>query len=176
MKKFTILFLTFFLLSIPAVFSQRPVIALTFTAEYNNLHVPLDSIYIQNLTQPGDTVLYAPDTVLLLDYIIGIPDFPGNVGSSFSVSPNYPNPSVDGKTSIDIFIPAREIVTMRVFDIIGNEVAFYENTLDAGNHHFTFHAGKGKYYVLSVNCGNEVRSVKMINSAKSPQTQGRLIY
>lgn len=169
-------FLTSFLLSIPAAFTQRPVIELTFTAEYNNLHVPLDSIFIQNLTQPGDTMLFAPDTVLLLDYIIGIPDFQGNAKSSFSVSPNYPNPSVDGKTSIDVFIPAKEFVTMRVFDIIGSEVAFYENILDPGNHHFTFLAGKGKYYVLSVNCGNEVRSVKMINSGNCNQEQGTLIY
>jgi uncharacterized protein (TIGR02145 family) len=176
MKKFTILFLTSFLLSIPAVFSQRPVIALTFTVEYNNLNVPLDSILIQNLTQPGDTMLFAPDTMLSLDYVSGVPDYPGTAKSSFLVSPNYPNPSADGKTSIDVFIPEREIVTMRVFDIIGNEVAFYENTLDAGNHHFTFLAGKEKYYVLSVNCGNEIRSVKMVNSGNSNQMQGTLIY
>jgi hypothetical protein len=48
--------LTFFLLSITAAFAQRPVIQLTFIAEYNNLHVPLVSIFIQNLTQPSDTL------------------------------------------------------------------------------------------------------------------------
>ncbi len=176
MKKFTILFLTFFLLSIPAAYAQRPVIALTFTAEYNNLHVPLDSIFIQNLTQPGDTMLFVPDTVLFLDYVSGVPDFDRTAKSSFSVSPNYPNPSVDGKTSIDVFIPERENITMRIVDIRGSEVASYENTLDAGNHHFTFLAGKEKYYVLSVNCGNENRSIKMINSGNSNQEQGTLIY
>ncbi len=176
MKKFTILFLASFLLSIPAAFTQRPVIELTFTAEYNNLHVPLDSIFIQNLTQAGDTMLYAPDTLLLLDYISGINDYGGTTQSSFSVSPNYPNPSIDGKTSIDIFIPERENVKMRVVNILGSEVASYENRLDAGNHHFTFLAGKEKYYVLSVNCGNENRSVKMINSGNSNQEQGTLIY
>jgi hypothetical protein len=168
--------LTFFLFSILAAFSQRPTIQLTFTAEYNNLHVPLDSILIQNLTQPGDTMLFAPDTVLFLDYVSGIPDNGGTAKSSFSVSPNYPNPSVDGKTSIDVFIPERENITMRIVDIRGSEVASYENTLDAGNHHFTFLAGKEKYYVLSVNCGNENRSIKMINSGNSNQMQGILIY
>ena len=43
-------------------------IELTFTAENNGQHVPLDSIFIENLTQGGDTTLYAPDTVLVLDY------------------------------------------------------------------------------------------------------------
>jgi hypothetical protein len=176
MKKFTVLFLSFLLLSISVTFSQRPTIQLTFIAKYQSQHVMLDSISIQNLTQPGDTMLFAPDTVLFLDYIISIPDNRGVVESSFSVSPNYPNPSTDGKTAIDVFIPKREIVTMRVFNIIGNEVAFYENTLDAGNHHFAFLAGKESYYVLSVNCGNEIRSVKMINSCNSNQEQGTLIY
>ncbi len=157
-------------------FSQRPTIELTFTAKYQSQYVILDSIYIQNLTQPGDTMLFAPDTVLFLDYIISIPDDGGVVESSFSVSPNYPNPSVDGKTSIDVFIPERENVTMRVFDILGNEVAIYENNLDAGNHHFTFLTGKARYYVLSVNCGNEIRSIKMINSGNHNQERGLLIY
>ncbi len=45
---------------------------LIFTAENNGLYVPLDSIFIENLTQGGDTTLYAPDTVLMLDYITSI--------------------------------------------------------------------------------------------------------
>ena len=159
-----------------SVFSQRPTIELTFIAKYQSQHVMLDSISIQNLTQPGDTMLFAPDTVLFLEYIISIPDNGGVVESSFSVSPNYPNPSTDGKTTIDVFIPKREFVKMRVFNILGNEVAVYENTLDPGNHHFTFLAGKARYYVLSVNSGNEIRSVKMINSCNSNQEQGTLIY
>jgi hypothetical protein len=40
----------------------------------NGNHQPLDSILIQNLTQVGDTTLYPPDTVLVLDHGIGIED------------------------------------------------------------------------------------------------------
>ena len=53
-------------------FSQKATIELTFTAENNGQYVPLDSIFIENLTQGGDTTLYAPDTVLVLDYITSI--------------------------------------------------------------------------------------------------------
>jgi hypothetical protein len=86
------------LLSILAVgffvnaFSQKPTMELTFTAENNGQYVPLDSIFIKNLTQGGDTTLYAPDTTLLLEYIVGIADNDRIEKNSFFVSQNYPNP------------------------------------------------------------------------------------
>lgn len=89
-------------------YGQRPTIELTFTAQYQSQPVTLDSIYIQNLSQPGDTTLYAPNTVLLLDYILGIPDFEETEKSSFSVLPGYPNPSADGTTKFTVRIPEKE--------------------------------------------------------------------
>ena len=53
-------------------FSQKATIDLTFAAKYNEQYIALDSIIIKNLTQGGDTVLFAPDTLLSLDYITGI--------------------------------------------------------------------------------------------------------
>jgi hypothetical protein len=158
------------------VVGQKPTIELTFTANYQAQYVLLDSIQIQNLTQPGDTTLFAPDTVLLLDYIIGLPDNPDAGKSSFSVSPNYPNPSVDGKTSIDVFIPVKETVTIRIADFSGRQVVNYVNTLDAGTHHFTFYAGKEKCYVLWVVCSGETRSVKIMNSGNGGQAGEKLVY
>ncbi|MDZ7743912.1 MAG: hypothetical protein U5Q03_19805 [Bacteroidota bacterium] len=52
--------------------AQKPTMVLTFTADSNAQHVPLNSILIENLTQVGDTTLYAPDSVLVLDYITGM--------------------------------------------------------------------------------------------------------
>jgi hypothetical protein len=52
--------------------TAQNTITLTFTAEVNGNHQPLDSILIQNLTQGGDTTLYPPDTLLVLDHGIGI--------------------------------------------------------------------------------------------------------
>jgi hypothetical protein len=54
--------------------TAQTTITLTFTAEVNGIHQHLDSIHIQNLTQGGDTVLYPPDTVLVLNHGIGIED------------------------------------------------------------------------------------------------------
>jgi uncharacterized protein (TIGR02145 family) len=176
MKKFSFPLVITFLLTTLNCLSQRPTIELTFTAKYQSQYLMLDSIYIQNLTHPGDTMLFAPDTVLLLDYINDIPDYNGTAKSSFSVSSNYPNPSVDGKTSINVFIPEKEDITIRIVDLLGREVVNYENTLDAGNHHFTFIAGKEKCYVLSVICNDEIRSVKIVNAGNGSYLQGSMVY
>ncbi|HPR57321.1 MAG TPA: FISUMP domain-containing protein [Bacteroidales bacterium] len=136
----------------------------------------MDSIYIQNLSQPGDTTLYAPNTVLLLDYILGIPDFEETEKSSFSVLPGYPNPSADGTTKFKVRIPEKEFVTLRIVDLLGREVASLENTLEIGTHDFTFLSGREKYNVLTVAFRNEIRSIKILNSDNGGQSQGKLVY
>ena len=73
MKTKTILSILTLAIAISA-FSQKATLELTFTAEDNGQYVSLDSILIENLTQGGDTALYAPDTVLLIDYVTGIGD------------------------------------------------------------------------------------------------------
>jgi len=59
---------------IVSAFGQRPSMELTFTVENSGQYIPIDSIFIENITQGGDTTLYAPDTVLVLDYLSGIGD------------------------------------------------------------------------------------------------------
>jgi hypothetical protein len=48
---------------ITGAMAQKPAMTLTFTADNNGQHVPLNRIMIENLTQGGDTRLYAQDTV-----------------------------------------------------------------------------------------------------------------
>jgi uncharacterized protein (TIGR02145 family)/uncharacterized repeat protein (TIGR02543 family) len=176
MKKTSLTLIVLMLLMAYYGFSQRPTIELTFTAQYQSQPVILDSIYIQNLSQSGDTTLYAPNTVLLLDYILGIIDFEESEKSTFSVSPGYPNPSADGTTKFKVRIPEKEFIKLRIVDLFGREVASYENTLEMGTHSFTFLAGREKYYVLTVAYRNEIRSIKILNSGSGGQLQGKLVY
>jgi uncharacterized protein (TIGR02145 family) len=176
MKKTSLTLIVLMLLMAYYGFSQRPTIELTFTAQYQSQPVILDSIYIQNLSQPGDTTLYAPNTVLLLDYILGIIDFEESEKSTFSVSPGYPNPSADGTTKFKVRIPEKEFIILRIVDLFGREVASYENTLEMGTHSFTFLAGREKYYLLTVAYRNENRSIKILNSGNGGQLQGKLVY
>ncbi len=84
---------------IVSAFGQKPTMELTFTAENNGQYVPMDSIFIENLTQGGDTTLYAPDTIMVLDYNTSIYENVVIAENTFSVSQNYPNP-FNGKTDI----------------------------------------------------------------------------
>ena len=138
MKTRTILSLLAFAMMISA-FGQKATIELTFTAENNGQYVPLDSILIENLTQGGDTTLYAPDTVFVLDYVTSIGNNETIEGNSFFVSQNYPNP-FKGKTEVNVYLPEKENIKMAVRDILGREFVQYENQLNRGNHTFSFYS------------------------------------
>lgn len=145
------------------VFSQKATLELTYTATDNGQYIPLDSVFIENLTQGGDTILYAPDTILVLDYITGIGDNSTVGQQGISVSQNYPNP-FSGQTTIYINVPEKEKIEISICDILGREVANYKNVLAQGNHSFIFHAGDEKYYLLTVTGQQTSRTIKMLNA------------
>ena len=156
---FTILALGF----IVSAFSQKPTMYLTFTAEYYGQYVPLDSIFIENLTQGGDTTLYASDTILVLEYVSSIGDNKVTCENSFSVSQNYPNPFKE-KTTVNLYLKEKEHIEITILDIIGRQVAQYENTLNQGNHSFDFYSGIKKYYLFTVTGKQTSKTIKMINT------------
>ncbi len=168
---------TKFLLSIFALglivsaFSQKPTMELTFTAENNGQYVPLDSILIENLTQGGDTTLYAPDTVLVIDYVTSIGDNKAIGENTLAVSQNYPNP-FKGKTEVNLYLPEKEHIKITVRDIVGRELAQYKSTLNRGNHSFAFYSGNEKYYLLTVTGKQSSKTIKMLN-ANGNTTYGR---
>ncbi len=147
---------------IVSAFGQN-TLELTFTAENNGQYVPSDSILIENLTQGGDTTLYAPDTVLMLDYVTSIGDKEIIEENPFSVSQNYPNP-FKGKTEVNLHLPEREDIKITIRDILGRELAHYENTLSSGNHSFTFYSGNERYYLLTVAGKQTSKTIKMLNA------------
>lgn len=144
------------------VSGQKPTLELTFTASNAGQHVPLNSILIENLTQGGDTTLYIPDTVLLLDYITGL----GHSGlieqKSLLVSQNYPNP-FNEKTDINLYLREPGLVKLNLWDKSGRELAQYENVLEMGNHIFTVMAGEKSYFFLTVSGGHTSKTIKMLN-------------
>lgn len=161
----------FILISSGNIFAQT--IELTFTAEYNSQHIQTDSIYIRNLSQGSDTVLYYPDTVLYISNV-GMYEFePDN--SVLSVSQNYPNPFTQ-QTSVNVYVSRDELISVSVFDITGRQLAGFENTLSAGNHMFSFFAGTDNYYLFSVTTPYEKKMIKMFGSGSQTNTDCRLVY
>ena len=152
--------------------AQRPAMELTFTAINNATWVHLDSIKIMNRSQGGDTVLFYPDTVFVIDYV-GIPEIRDGSGA-FSVQ-CYPNPVTDQAT-ISLFIPVEDNVSIRITDLQGRQALKYEQNLAAGTHSFTFTPGTESLYLLNAAWGENNQGIKIINLPDHPGKTCSLTY
>ncbi|MBS1552348.1 MAG: T9SS type A sorting domain-containing protein [Bacteroidetes bacterium] len=82
----------------------------------------------------------------------------------YALSQNYPNP-FNPVTKIDFSIPKSGLVTLKVFDILGKEIATLVNEkLSAGKYETDFNASKlssGTYY-YRIETGDYVETKKML--------------
>ena len=93
----------------------------------------------------------------------------GDIPSTFSLSQNYPNP-FNPTTTITYQIPQTEFVSLKVYDILGREVATLVNEeKPAGIYEFQFssHSGEGRnltsgIYFYQLKTDNYVETKKMI--------------
>ena len=83
---------------------------------------------------------------------------------NFNLAQNYPNP-FNPVTTIQYSIPQRSSVTLKVFDVLGNEVATLVNEYrEAGRYEIEFDAtglASGIYF-YKLQAGNYVETKKMI--------------
>ncbi len=139
--------------SVPALalmisaFGQRPTLELIFTAIDNASYVQLDSIKVMNRTQGGDTVLYWPDTILVLDYQAGITEI-NNEEKNLRVFQNYPNPVIN-HTTLTLYLPEKGEVNLVITDILGHQVINTGRMLDKGYHSFRFTPGSGEIFFFT---------------------------
>jgi uncharacterized protein (TIGR02145 family) len=141
-------------------FSQKPTITLTFTAIDSAANVQLDSIKVMNRTQGGDTVLYYPDTVLVLDFPTGIQNVEME-DQGFEVFQNYPNPLTD-QTTLSLYVTQKDRVTLIVSDIFGREKLKTERMLEEGMHSFRFTPGKENLYFFTARYRDHGSSIKIV--------------
>jgi uncharacterized protein (TIGR02145 family) len=172
MKSKILLTLTFAFLSLITL-GQRSAIELTFSAVNINAHVQLDSVKIMNRTQGGDTVLYYPDTVLVLDFT-GIPE-PQKIASDFKVFQNYPNPITD-QTTISLYVPEKDQVSIIITDLLGRETLKTEKALFKGNHSFRFHPGSSSLYFFNAQWKGRSSSIKILRAASDQDNSCSLEY
>ena len=88
----------------------------------------------------------------------------GAVPSSFQLSQNYPNP-FNPATTISYQIPTQGNVVLKVYDILGKEVATLVNeTKAAGSYKATFNASKlsSGVYFYQLKAGNYTSTQKMV--------------
>lgn len=159
-KKVT--FLAFFILAALGLIAQRPTLKLTFTGINNTESMHPDSIRIINRTQGTDTVLYYPDTVLLINYSVGMPDI-ADEQKSFRVFQNYPNPA-DRQTTFSVFVPGKDLVNLIISDISGRKVLAMQRVLEIGTHEFRFVPGSGDIYFLTAGWQGRSSTIKIVSN------------
>ncbi len=86
------------------------------------------------------------------------------IANNFDLEQNYPNP-FNPSTKINYTLGERSPVTLKVYDVLGSEVATLVNTTqEAGKHNVTFDASKlaSGLYIYKLNAGNFTSTKKMM--------------
>jgi len=94
----------------------------------------------------------------------GVDEISNLVPSVYSLSQNYPNP-FNPTTNIRFAIPEAGLVTMKVYNVIGQEVATLVNDYkNAGTYNVDFDGAKltSGVYFYTINAGNYTATKKMI--------------
>jgi len=84
--------------------------------------------------------------------------------SSYNLEQNYPNP-FNPSTSIRFSVPERSDVSLKVFDVLGNEVAtLISETKEAGSYDVTFNSSNlaSGMYLYTLKAGSFTSTKKMI--------------
>lgn len=83
---------------------------------------------------------------------------------TYSLKQNYPNP-FNPTTVISYSVPEKSFVSIKVYDVIGNEVAsLVNNQVDAGSHNVVFNASSlsSGVYFYTITAGNFIATKKLI--------------
>lgn len=124
-------------------------------------HIRLKLYNINNSSQFIEKDFY------VMAHIVGIENI-SSVADKFSLSQNYPNP-FNPSTKINFSIPKNDFVTLKVYDILGNEVASLVNqnlttgqyTVDFNTSQFNLSSGVF-YYKLVTGSFVEVKKMMLV--------------
>lgn len=113
------------------------------------------------LIDDSDTtdILYAN-----LDILVGIKQVETDVPSSYRMGQNYPNP-FNPSTIINFSIPERGLVTLKIYNMLGEEIAeLVNNVKDAGSYEVSFKAVNlaSGTYIYKIQSGDFTATKKMM--------------
>ncbi|MBT8387992.1 MAG: T9SS type A sorting domain-containing protein [Ignavibacteria bacterium] len=130
-------------------------ITITYNGNYNNT----EKLYER--WDGSDWYFYDKGTY---SYIVsGVEQF-NNVISSYSLSSNYPNP-FNPTTTINYEIPQRSFITLKIYDVLGNEVAtLVDEEKQTGSYNVELNATglPSGIYIYKFQAGNFVETKKMV--------------
>jgi len=97
--------------------------------------------------------------------VLGVNDKPSTEVTNYSLNQNYPNP-FNPSTVINYWLKTAEFVTLKVYDVLGREVATLVNGYqNPGTHNVNFNAStlSSGIYIYTIRAGNKLtQSKKMI--------------
>ncbi len=155
--------------------SAQTSISLAFTALNNQAFIPLDSIRVINLTHPGDTILYYPDTTLMLTYVTAVPDNNYTTENQLVLKLTGANPYGD-RTELTLSVPAAGQAAVIIRDATGMQITQWCGQLAEGMHTLTVKGGIAGIYFLHVQTGGASISLPLVctGSAGSAAPEIRL--
>ncbi|MGD0037060.1 MAG: T9SS type A sorting domain-containing protein, partial [Bacteroidota bacterium] len=114
-----------------------------------NTGFDMSKIYVSSLAVIGKYILAGTTTVVngiglwrrpLSEIITDVPSRSLNLPAGFELAQNYPNP-FNPSTRIEFSIPQRMHVVLKIYDLLGKEIAtLIEGTQEAGKHSTTWDA------------------------------------
>lgn len=125
--------------------------------------IKLDSVRVQNLGDGRDTTLVGV-TAFDVDSWTDVRDFEA-MPAEFVLTGNYPN-SFAERTAFMLAVPRSEIVSLQVYNVLGQRVLEHAQMLAAGRHAFALDGGglASGVYFLRANWGNQQRVIKMLKT------------
>ncbi|MEI6575830.1 MAG: FISUMP domain-containing protein [Bacteroidota bacterium] len=174
MKRMSLVLFIFLVLFSP-IFAQKFLMKLTFTGKENGTHINLDSIYVKNLTQNADTILYWPDTTL--SFVFSGVGIPGISSQNEEFSLKLLRSARNGEDArVGLSLPEAGKVEFCFFYMTGSLIGRIEQFYEAGTHSFRLSGGKGSAYLLSVRWKNITKTIKIMNSGAKNSGPPRLQY
>jgi hypothetical protein len=147
------------------------------TSSYSQFVVPIDYSSSENPdtaliwiiaggdsnSQGGNVGTFALIDDLAWGAVVGIEEISSNIPLNFEVTQNYPNP-FNPSTLIEYSLPEESFVELKVYDVLGNEVATLVNEYHrAGKFKVDFNASgfSSGIYIARMNAGKFSKSLKM---------------
>jgi hypothetical protein len=98
--------------------------------------------------------------------VTSVENIPGAVPDNFTLSQNFPNP-FNPNTTINFTIPNSEFVTLKIYNILGSEIAkIVSENLSAGSYNFNFDAqnlASGVYfYELKAGTFTQIKKMNLL--------------
>ena len=112
-------------------------------------------------------VLFAAELKIKLygdSSLLSVPQIDDDSLNSYSLLQNYPNP-FNSITNINFQIPTRQIIKLKIYDILGNQIAeLVDGEMDSGEHKIRFNSGdlSSGVYIYQLQTKNNILSKKMI--------------